>query len=157
MASIVRKKRIQFFLTKNLANTIHSKNDFVLAGNAAKMIAGFKQRGSYKFTPMDRTIRKGWKTIHSVLGNSLARPNSGDPQLLAWCNFQWKLVVGKDLVPITQVKKLTAKTLFVAVSDKIWFSALETLREKIITEINKRAGSILVKRIVFQEGPYHEE
>lgn len=99
---------------------------------------------------MDRTTPKGWETIHSVLGNSLARPDL-DPQSIAWLSFQWKLIVGKDLISITQVKKLSAKTLFVIISDKIWFSALEPLRKNIIAEINQRAGSILVNKIVFQE------
>ena len=102
---------------------------------------------------MDQKKRTGWKTIYSVLGSSLARPNSDDPQLIAWCKFQWKLIVGKDLISVTQVKKFSAKSLFVTVSDKMWFPALEPLRGEIITEINKRAGSVLVNRIVFQEGP----
>ena len=101
---------------------------------------------------MNQVARTGWKTIHSVLGSSLARTDFKDNQSIHWLNFQWKLIVGKDLTAITQVKKLSSKTLFVIVSDKIWFSALESLRKKIITEINQRAGSILVTRIVFQEG-----
>jgi len=102
---------------------------------------------------MDKTTRTGWKTIHSLLGNSLARPNFEDPQSIAWVDFHWKLIVGQELMIVTQVNKLSAKTLFVIVSDKVWFPALEPLREKIIIEINQRAGSILINRIVFQEGP----
>ena len=98
---------------------------------------------------MGQTIRTGWETIHSILGSALVRPDSKDPQSIAWLNFQWNLIVGKDLIPITQVKKLSAKALFVIVSDKIWLPALKPLREKIVTEINKHAGSILVDRIVF--------
>ena len=47
---------------------------------------------------------------------------------------------------------MSAKTLIVTVSDIIWLPALNSLRNKIITEINQRAGSVLVNRIVFQEG-----
>ena len=96
-----------------------------------------------------------WETIHSVLGNLLAaKPGSEDSKSIAWLNLQWKLIVGKDLISVTQVQKLSAKSLFVTVSDKKWFPALKPLREKIITEINKRAGSILVNRIVFQEDSF---
>ena len=83
---------------------------------------------------MDQNRRKGWETIRSVLGNSLVRP-AEDPQSIAWFNFQWNLIVGKDLISVTRVKKLSAKSLFVIVSDKTWFPALEPLGEKIITEI----------------------
>ena len=95
---------------------------------------------------MDRTIPTGWETIHSTLGSSLGRPDSEDPQSIAWFDFQWRLIVGKDLISIAQVKNLSAKTLFVIVSDKTWFPALEPLREKIITEINQRAGSTLCSK-----------
>ena len=93
-----------------------------------------------------------WKTIRSVLGQSLIKPDSKNAQLIDWLNFQWKLIVGKDLACISQVEKLSASTLFVIVSDERWLPALEPLRKKIITEINSRAGSTLLNRIVFQEG-----
>ena len=41
--------------------------------------------------------------------------------------------------------------MFVSVSDRVWVSALDSLREKIINTINQHAGSVLVNRIVFQE------
>ena len=96
--------------------------------------------------------RTGWEAMRSVLGKSITRLDSDDPQSVAWFDFQWKLIVGEDLAAVTQVNKFSAKNLFVIVSDRTWFSALEPLREKIITKINQRAGSILVNRIVFQEG-----
>ena len=101
---------------------------------------------------MNQTKRKGWTSIRSVLGGSLTRPDSEDPQSLAWYDFQWKLIVGEDLTAVTQVNKLSAKSLFVTVSDKKWFPALKSFRKKIIAEINQSAGSVLISRIVFQEG-----
>jgi Flp pilus assembly protein TadD len=101
---------------------------------------------------MNQTKRKGWTSIRSVLGGSLTRPDSEGPQSLAWYDFQWKLIVGEDLTAVTQVNKLSAKSLFVTVSDKKWFPALKSFRKKIIAEINQSAGSVLISRIVFQEG-----
>ena len=101
---------------------------------------------------MNLTRHQGWKTVHSIIGNALRRPDSEDPQLIDWFNFQWRLIVGEDLIPLTQIKSLSAKTLIVIVSDIIWLPALNSLRKKIIIEINQRSGSVLVNRIVFQEG-----
>jgi len=98
-------------------------------------------------------MHASWETIRSVLGKSIVRVDSNDPQSFAWFDFQWKLIVGKDLSLATRVNKFSSKSLFVMVSDRVWFPALEPLREKIIKTINERAGSALVNRIVFQEGP----
>ncbi len=101
---------------------------------------------------MIQTKRKSWESIRSVLGCLLTRPDSEDPQSIGWYDFQWKLIVGEDLTAVTQVDKLSAKSLFVTVSDKKWFPALKSFRKKIIAEINQSAGSVLLTRIVFQEG-----
>ena len=95
---------------------------------------------------------RSWKTIGSVLGKSIVKVDSDESQSLSWLDFQWKIIVGKDLARVSRVNKLSSKSLFVTVSDKAWFSSLESLREKTIHMINDRAGSILVNRIVFQEG-----
>jgi len=100
---------------------------------------------------MSKKTYTGWETIRSVLGKSVAQIDPNDSQSLAWYDFQWKLAVGKDLASVTQVKKFSSKSLFVTVSDRVWFSALDSLREKIINTINQRAGSVLVNRIVLQE------
>ena len=101
---------------------------------------------------MSKQMHASWETIRSVLGKSIVRVDSNDPQSFAWFDFQWKLIVGKDLALVTRVNKFSSKSLFVTVSDRVWFPALEPLREKIIKTINERAGSALVSRIVFQEG-----
>ena len=95
---------------------------------------------------------RSWKTIGSVLGKSIVKVDSDESQSLSWLDFQWKIIVGKDLALVSRVNKLSSKSLFVTVSDKAWFSSLESLREKTIHMINDRAGSVLVNRIVFQEG-----
>jgi hypothetical protein len=101
---------------------------------------------------MSKKTFTGWETMQSVLGKSLPKNDSKDPQqLLAWYEFQWRITVGKDLACVTQVKKISSKSLFVEVLDKAWFSALDSLREQIINTINKHAGSVLLNRIVFQE------
>ena len=101
---------------------------------------------------MSKQMHTSWETIRSVLGKSIVRVDSNDSQSFAWFDFQWKLIVGKDLALVTRVNKFSSKSLFVTVSDRVWFPALEPLREKIIKTINERAGSALVNRIVFQEG-----
>ena len=101
---------------------------------------------------MSQVTRSGWKTIRSVLGESIAKLDSDDPQSIAWFDYQWNLIVGKDLATVTQVNKYSSKSLFVTISDESWLSALEPLREKIITKINQRAGSTLLNRIIYQEG-----
>jgi tetratricopeptide (TPR) repeat protein len=95
---------------------------------------------------------RSWKTIGSVLGKSIIKVDSDGSQSLSWLDFQWKIIVGKDLVLVTRVNKLSSKSLFVTVSDRAWFSSLESLREQTIHMINDHAGSVLVNRIVFQEG-----
>ena len=101
---------------------------------------------------MSQVTRSGWKTIRSVLGESIAKLDSDDPQSIAWFDYQWNLIVGKDLAAVTQVNKYSAKSLFVTISDESWLSALEPLREKIITKVNQHAGSTLLNRIIYQEG-----
>ncbi|SVB58801.1 uncharacterized protein METZ01_LOCUS211655, partial [marine metagenome] len=93
-----------------------------------------------------------WETMRSVLGKSVVREDSNASQSLGWFEFQWKLIVGKDLASVTRVDKFSSQCLFIAVSNKSWFSALESLQTKFINEINERAGLILVERIVFREG-----
>ena len=101
---------------------------------------------------MRKKTYTGWETMNSVLGTSLPKNDSKDPQQsLAWYDFQWRLTVGKDLASVTQVKKISTKSLFVTVSDGAWLSALDSLREQIINTINQRAGLVLLNRIVFQE------
>ena len=101
---------------------------------------------------MSQVTRSGWKTIRSVLGESIAKLDSDDPQSIAWFDYQWNLIVGKDLAAVTQVNKYSAKSLFVTISDGAWLSALEPLRKKIIAKINQHAGSTLLNRIIYQEG-----
>ncbi len=93
-----------------------------------------------------------WETMRSVLGKSVVREDSNASQSLGWFEFQWKLIVGKDLASVTRVDKFSSQCLFIAVSNKSWFPALESLHKKFINEINERAGLILVERIVFREG-----
>ena len=101
---------------------------------------------------MSQVTRSGWKTIRSVLGESIAKLDSDDPQSIAWFDYQWNLIVGKDLAAVTQVNKYSSKSLFITISDGAWLSALEPLRKKIITQINQHAGSTLINRIIYQEG-----
>jgi tetratricopeptide (TPR) repeat protein len=101
---------------------------------------------------MSQVTRSSWKTIRSVLGESIAKIDSDGPQSIAWFDYQWKLIVGKDLAAVTEVNKYSSKSLFVTLSDGSWLPALEPLREKIIAKINQHAGSTLLHRIIYQEG-----
>jgi len=58
---------------------------------------------------MRKKTYAGWETIRSVLGKSVTQIDLNDSQPLAWYDFQWKLVVGKDLASVTQVKKISSK------------------------------------------------
>ena len=76
-------------------------------------------------------MHTSWETIRSVLGKSIVRVDSNDSQSLAWFDFQWKLIVGKDLALVTRVNKFSSKSLFVTVSDRVWFPALEPYVKKL--------------------------
>ncbi|MCH8156952.1 MAG: DUF721 domain-containing protein [Nitrospinae bacterium] len=102
---------------------------------------------------MNRPNYSRWKSVRAVLADSLGQPGADPSHSIDWFAFHWNLIVGRELTGVTCISKLSGKSLFVTVSDRKWFPALKSFRAKIIAEVNQRAGSPVIDRIVFQEGP----
>ena len=64
-----------------------------------------------------------------------------------WLSYHWNLVVGKEIADISNIDKITQGTLYIRVQGKEWLPAMESLKKKIIQEINSRAGKNLVEKI----------
>jgi predicted nucleic acid-binding Zn ribbon protein len=90
-------------------------------------------------------LNKNWSELSSVLFESL--PESLQDDQLEWLSYHWNLVVGKEIADISSIDKITKSTLHIRVQGKEWLSALESLKKKIIQEINSRAGKNLVENI----------
>ena len=90
-------------------------------------------------------LNKNWSDLSSVLFESL--PESLQDDQLEWLSYHWNLVVGKEIADISSIDKITKSTLHIRVQGKEWLSALESLKKKIIQEINRRAGKNLVENI----------
>ena len=90
-------------------------------------------------------LNKNWSDLSSVLFESL--PESLQEDQLEWLSYHWNLVVGKEIADISSIDKITKSTLHIRVQGKEWLSALESLKKKIIQEINSRAGKNLVEKI----------
>jgi hypothetical protein len=93
-------------------------------------------------------LNKNWSDISSVLFESLPVSLQDDQQ--EWLSYHWNLVVGKEIAYISNVGKITKDTLHIRVQGAEWLPALESLKKKIIQEINSRAGKIFVKNIKFK-------
>ena len=93
-------------------------------------------------------LNKNWSDLSSVLFESLPESLQDDQQ--EWLSYHWNLVVGKEIAYISNVDKITKETLHIRVQGIEWLPALESLKKKIIQEINSRAGKNLVKNIKFK-------
>ena len=92
-----------------------------------------------------RDLNKNWSDLSSVLFESLPESLKNDQQ--EWLSYHWNLVVGKEIADISNIDKITQGTLYIRVQGKEWLPALESLKKKIIQEINSRAGKNLVEKI----------
>ena len=90
-------------------------------------------------------LNKNWSDLSSVLFESL--PESLQDDQLEWMSYHWNLVVGKEIADISSIDKITKSTLYIRVQGEEWLSVLESLKKKIIQEINSRAGKNLVENI----------
>ena len=90
-------------------------------------------------------LNKNWSDLSSVLFESLPESLKNDQQ--EWLSYHWNLVVGKEIADISNIDKITQSTLYIRVQGKEWLPALESLKKKIIQEINSRAGKNLVEKI----------
>ena len=90
-------------------------------------------------------LNKNWSDLSSVLFESLPESLRNDQQ--EWLSYHWNLVVGKEIADISNIDKITQGTLYILVQGKEWLPAMESLKKKIIQEINSRAGKNLVEKI----------
>jgi len=90
-------------------------------------------------------LNKNWSDLSSVLFESL--PESLQNDQLEWLSYHWNLVVGKEIANISSIDKITQGTLHIRVQSKEWLPALESLKKKIIQEINSQARKNLVEKI----------
>jgi predicted nucleic acid-binding Zn ribbon protein len=90
-------------------------------------------------------LNKNWSDLSTVLFESLPESLQEDQQ--EWLSYHWSLVVGKEISDISSIDKITKNTLYIRVQSKEWLLALESLKRKIIQEINSRAGKNLVENI----------
>jgi predicted nucleic acid-binding Zn ribbon protein len=90
-------------------------------------------------------LNKNWSDLSSVLFESLPESLRNDQQ--EWLSYHWNLVVGKEIADISNIDKITKDTLYIRVQGKEWLPAMESLKKKIIQEINSRAGKNLVEKI----------
>jgi predicted nucleic acid-binding Zn ribbon protein len=90
-------------------------------------------------------LNKNWSDLSSVLFESL--PEKLQDNQLEWLSYHWNLVVGKEIADISSIDKITKSTLHIRVQGEEWMLVLESLKKKIIQEINRRAGKNLVENI----------
>ena len=67
-----------------------------------------------------------------------------------WLTYHWNLVVGKEIADVCTIDKVTRKILYVQVQGKEWVPVLDSLKKKLVQEINGRAGESLLNGIVFK-------
>ena len=73
-----------------------------------------------------------------------------------WILPQWREIVGEKISRHTQPITVKKGNLFVRVDSSGWLTQLTYLKEKIISQINQREGSNLIKDIYFHLGEVKE-
>ena len=103
---------------------------------------------------MDRKLKqnssRNWSEIRSVLFQSLPDEILSNGNQMEWLTYHWNLVVGKEIAGISSIDNMTRKILYVRVKGKEWVPVLDSLKKKIMQEINSRAGEALLNGIVFK-------
>ena len=92
-----------------------------------------------------QNLNKNWSDLGSVLIDSLPEILQKDQK--EWLDYQWNLVVGKEISEISFVDKIAQGTVHIRVQGLEWLPALESLKQKFILELNSRAGKQLVSKI----------
>jgi len=73
-----------------------------------------------------------------------------------WILPQWREIVGEKISQHTQPITVKKGNLFVRVDNSGWLTQLTYLKEKIISQINQREASNLIKNIYFHLGEIKE-
>ena len=90
-------------------------------------------------------LNKNWSDLGSVLTNSIPETLQKDQK--EWWGYQWNLTVGKEISRISSIDRVAQDVLYIRVKSGEWLPALENLKEKIVCELNNRAGDQRVKKI----------
>ena len=103
---------------------------------------------------MVRKLKQGssrhWSEIRSFLFQSLPDEIFSKGNQKEWLIYHWNLVVGKEIAEASSIDKVTKGILHVKVKGKEWVPVLDSLKKKIMQEINSRAGESLLNGIVFK-------
>ncbi|MDA0691965.1 MAG: DciA family protein [Nitrospinae bacterium] len=94
--------------------------------------------------------QRPWSGIRSILSHSLKQVVVDPRDSLELMALRWALVAGKEIAEVTQVNKVTPKTLYIDVAGNEWLSALQALQEKIIAEMREQEGCGELTRILFK-------
>tara|TARA_B100001123_G_C14872837_1_gene852702 strand:- start:219 stop:539 length:321 start_codon:yes stop_codon:yes gene_type:complete len=92
---------------------------------------------------------QNWSEIRSVLFRVFPDKIFSKENQIEWLTYHWNLVVGKEISEASFIDRLNRGTLYVQVEEKEWVPVLEPLKNKIMQEINSRAGEPLLNSIVF--------
>tara|TARA_Y100001960_G_scaffold221857_1_gene232106 strand:+ start:98 stop:430 length:333 start_codon:yes stop_codon:yes gene_type:complete len=92
-----------------------------------------------------QNLNKNWSDLGSVLIDSLPEILQKDEK--EWLDYQWNLVVGKEISGICFIDKIAQGTLHIRLQSPEWLPALESLKQDFIFELNSRAGKQLVNKI----------
>jgi hypothetical protein len=99
---------------------------------------------------LKQSSSRNWSEIRSVLFKSLPDEVLSNGNQKEWLTYHWNLVVGKEIAGVSTIDKLTRQILYVQVYGKEWVPVLDSLKKKIVQEINSRAGESLLNSIVFK-------
>jgi len=92
-----------------------------------------------------QNLNKNWFDLGSVLTNSIPETLQKDQK--EWWGYQWSLTVGNEISRISSIDRMAQGVLYVRIKSGEWLPVLESLKGKIVCELNSRAGEQLVKKI----------
>ena len=92
-----------------------------------------------------QNLNKNWSDLGSVLTNSIPETLQKDQK--EWWGYQWNLTVGNELSLISSVDRIAQGVLYVRVKSGEWLPVLESLKGKIVYELNSRASEQRVRKI----------
>lgn len=89
--------------------------------------------------------------MRAILSDSLRSLASRQNGELDWFRFYWDLSVGKEISAVCRVDRENAGVLYV-LTCKEWLPVLRSMEKRIVCDINERAGTEQLSKIVFSEG-----
>ena len=92
-----------------------------------------------------KNLNKNWSELGTVLKHSL--PENLQKNQKEWWGYQWNLTVGNEISKISSIDRMVQGVLYVQVKSVEWLPVLESLKKKIVFELNSRAGEQRVRKI----------